>query len=656
MKSILLKVILAVVGVVISVNASAYDFEVDGIYYNIVSAGDKTCEVTYKGDEVIYKDQDWRHARTYSGVLTIPETIIYNNQTIAVVKIGNFAFYDNELIEVNLPSTLITIGDYAFSGCSKLKNIILPQSLNFIGEDAFYECVGLTDLFIPKSVLKIESSTFGYCSNLKSINVDSGNTVYDSRENCNAIIETATNTMIAGCALTTIPETVEVLEGYCLADCKFDNLTISNNIKRIGSVALNTEAIKTFVIEDGNSTLTMLGWFSDWNNLQTLYIGRNLRVDEDAEISTFSNSENEVICETITLGPKVTEIPNYLFYGANRIKSVKILGEIKKVGEHAFYGFGRFRPELDFEFPNTDSIIYIGDQSFYNCLFPKGIGIQLPEKVDYLGSGAFYGSACLSEQLNLPKRSIIEWGTFGFSSRVRSMIISEDTKKIHAKAMYSMRDLEEFIIKYGENKLRLNQERYDLNSNQMNFFDCPIKRLFLDRELEFETGGGSHNVNPFLNNITLEELVIGDNLNVLKVEFNGCENLRLIDLGRNIDSLADNNKGTFIGCKNITTIYSRNPVPPTNAIFDQMVYLNAEVKVPKGSLEAYQADTNWRNFWNISEMDFSDVDNVMDDAQAEVDVYNLQGGRMRKGVKRSEATQGLPQGIYIINGEKILVK
>ena len=85
--------------------------------------------------------------------------------------------------------------------------------------------------------------------------------------------------------------------------------------------------------------------------------------------------------------------------------------------------------------------------------------------------------------------------------------------------------------------------------------------------------------------------------------------------------------------------------------------------VPTGSGEVYRNHEKWGVIPNIIEYDVngpdptSAVNNIKSDkSQAEVDVYNLQGGRMRKGVKRSEATQGLPQGIYIINGEKVLVK
>ena len=76
-------------------------------------------------------------------------------------------------------------------------------------------CTGLTSITIPNSVTSLGNGCFADCARLESIEVESGNTVYDSRENCNAIIETSSNTMIAGCKNTTIPNSVTYLGGYC---------------------------------------------------------------------------------------------------------------------------------------------------------------------------------------------------------------------------------------------------------------------------------------------------------------------------------------------------------------------------------------------------------------------------------------------------------
>ena len=166
--------------------ATAHDFEVGGIYYNITDAKNKTVMVTYGGE---FYDE---YSNEYTGNVVIPESVTYNGATYSVTSIG----------------------DAAFSGCSGLTSITIPNSVTSIGNGAFYNCTGLTSIVIPNSVTSIGDYAFYECKGLTSIKVENGNSVYDSRDNCNAIIETATNTLIAGCQNTIIPNSVTSIGGY----------------------------------------------------------------------------------------------------------------------------------------------------------------------------------------------------------------------------------------------------------------------------------------------------------------------------------------------------------------------------------------------------------------------------------------------------------
>lgn len=107
----------------------------------------------------------------------------------------------------------------------------------------------------------------------------------------------------------------------------------------------------------------------------------------------------------------------------------------------------------------------------------------------------------------------------------------------------------------------------------------------------------------------------------------------------------------------MSRIDCKNPTPPKAISCPETVYTNATLNIPIGSLEAYKSHADWGKFLNIVEVfDYSGVEDVVEDTPELVDVYNLQGVMVRKGVQRSEATQDLPQGIYIINGKKIMVK
>lgn len=134
------------------------------------------------------------------------ETIILPS---SVTTIESYSFNGcTGLILITIPSSVTRIASAAFGGCSGLTSITIPSSVTSIGPNAFDRCTGLTSITIPSSVTFIDSSPFSACSGLTSITVDINNSVYDSRNDCNAIIKTSTNELISGCRMTVIPSTV----------------------------------------------------------------------------------------------------------------------------------------------------------------------------------------------------------------------------------------------------------------------------------------------------------------------------------------------------------------------------------------------------------------------------------------------------------------
>ncbi|MCI6626601.1 MAG: leucine-rich repeat domain-containing protein, partial [Bacteroidales bacterium] len=137
-----------------------------------------------------------------------------------------------------IPNSITSIGQGAFWGCSGMTSVTIPHSVTSLSWYAFYECTGLTSVTIPNSVTSIRQGAFGSCSGLTSIKVESGNSVYDSRENCNAIIETATNTLISGCKKTIIPNSVTSISWYAFYECSgLTSVTIPNSVTSIGDGA-----------------------------------------------------------------------------------------------------------------------------------------------------------------------------------------------------------------------------------------------------------------------------------------------------------------------------------------------------------------------------------------------------------------------------------
>ena len=155
----------------------------------------------------------------------------------SVTHIYYNAFSDCPLTTVEIGGPLEYIGDYAFYNCSNLQDINLPNTVTYIGDGAFSGCTRLPSLTIPNSVTTIGESVFYCCFFLEQLIVEAGNPVYDSRNNCNAIIETSTNKLIAGCMGTIIPNTVDSIGNYAFAGQRLTSITIPNSVTAIGDYA-----------------------------------------------------------------------------------------------------------------------------------------------------------------------------------------------------------------------------------------------------------------------------------------------------------------------------------------------------------------------------------------------------------------------------------
>ena len=170
------------------------------------------------------------YCRGLTGELIIPNS---------VTKINNQTFTDCKFSKIVIPESVTEIGNSAFSGCSSwVDELVIPNSVISIGERAFEGCKGLTSIYIPKTVSTIDGNSFYNCSGLTSIVVEDDNTVYDSRDNCNAIMNSATNELISGCVNTVIPDDTEAIGDNAFYGCTgFTDVTIPHSVKSIGQSA-----------------------------------------------------------------------------------------------------------------------------------------------------------------------------------------------------------------------------------------------------------------------------------------------------------------------------------------------------------------------------------------------------------------------------------
>ena len=362
----------------------------------------------------------------------------------SLTQIGTGAFcYCHNLQSIVIPDSVTQIGDVAFFECWNLESIEIPNSVTRIGNDAFAFCFNLQSIVIPDSVTQISNEAFRGCSSLRSIVVSKGNSRYDSRNNCNAIIETDSNTLVVGCSRTVIVNSVTQIGNNAFKDCHDLYYTyIPDSVIQIGDGAFNgCENLLSIIIPDsvmqirneafhGCSSLqtifipnsvTQIGnnTFRGCHNLQTIFIPKGSKEKFQKLIPYSKHLLRELVIKDVTWVRKkiLTKVTEYDLanawideYGA------KYSADRKKLLRG---------PNVD-KYCILEGTLTIGDRAFVNCYRLQSIAI--PDSVTQIGDDAFAG--CSNMQSLVIPNSITEigYGVFYLCKKLQSIVIPKGSK------------------------------------------------------------------------------------------------------------------------------------------------------------------------------------------------------------------------------------
>ena len=286
---------LAVVTALLNVTAShAYEFEVDGIYYNIEHAAKHLVYVTYSSSSY----------NSYEGDIIIPDSFSRNHNSSIYYKVK-------------------TIGTYAFKDCTSLTSVVIPNSVTSINESAFEDCSSLTSVVIPSSVIYIERSAFAGCTSLTSVELSNS---------LKSIARSAFN----GCTSlesVVIPSSVTSIGKYAFQKCtSLTSVEIPSSVTSIGWEAFEYCTSLTSVEIPSSVTSIESRTFAGCSSLTSVEIPSSVT---SIDIYAFSGCSS---LTSVDIPSSVTSIGESAFEDCSSLTSVVIPSSVTTIGGHAFYG------------------------------------------------------------------------------------------------------------------------------------------------------------------------------------------------------------------------------------------------------------------------------------------------------------------------------
>lgn len=473
-------------------------------------------------------------------------------------EIKYMAFCRSALNKIDIPDSVVKIGSYAFEKCDDLEFVNISESVREIETGAFSGCNSLRDLLIPGSVTSIGMSAFSPCSALERIRVASSNPVYDSREDCNAVIETSTDTLIIGCKNTVIPSSVKVIGGF--AFCRCSSLT---------SIHIPDTVMK---IEDGA--------FDRCDNLKEVYISnpallKDTLLNENAQIITEKDGERSISTIGDLRSPAGTE--EELYEG----KPVLIASTARELAAAVSSRGDEVKPPYVVRIPS-------GSNQVRSSAFTgnKTVGVViLPDSIKLIGNAAFSGCDNLAKVI-IPE-SVLEIGGWAFQfSDLRSIHIPKSVAKLGsevfvgcqylreidvdgANPVYDSRENCNAVIETATNRLLFGCRNSIIPSSVVEIFDNAWDHCDYLRDITIPASVERIGNRAFRRCKSIGSIKLPDSLKEIgNYAFRLCSSLERIRIPDSVEKIG---KGAFYSCDNLKDIYISDPSLLQDAVKDESV-------------------------------------------------------------------------------------
>ena len=595
----------------------AEDFQVDGIYYNILTDKTNEVEVTYRGST--YYDYD----NEYSGSVTIPSTVTRNGTTYSVTSIRSYAFYNcSSLTSVTIGNSVTSIGSYAFYYCSGLTSITIPNSVTTIGKEAFF---GTNITSIAWNAKK--------CDNLPLMVTTAGN-----RFNyIFGIYSEKIKYFVFGDSVEHIPSNL------CYDMYNLTTVTIPNSVTTIGKGAFDEcSSLTSIVIPENVTHIDGTAFFGCddltsviWNAKKCADFSTSYSPSGSRIYGPFFNYNGRI--SSFILGDSVEHIPSYLCYEMSSLSSITIPNSVTSIGSSAFFGcssltsvvwnaencadfssysvapFYDIRSQIT-SFTFGDSVLHIPS---YLCYRMSNLtSITVPNSVTSIGDNAFrYCSSLTSPVYNahvfafLPTTysgaytindgiTSIAGGAFAESSSLTSITIPCSVMKIGEGAFDKCSSINTIVIK-ANNLEELCKNNVNNQLVPADIHLIPRKYIVNNEDItDIVVPKSIESINSYalygcssLNSISIPNTVT----NIGESAFYDCSRLRTISLGSGISSIGRNAFGNCSRLYEVTCYAQDPPIADLTSFANYDAYLH----VPCDALRYYNVDPVWKNFHNI---------------------------------------------------------